>query len=174
MNGQAAQQDIPSAADPGGGHRGSAARGRARGRGGGRRDGGRAVPRLPRLLRGGRPRPGRPAGLPGGADREGRVPRPARRRPGGSARSASRRSTARFSSLSLRPAWVLNDLYVAPSGRRTGAGRALLREVLRRAREAGVSGVQLETAYDNTVAQGLYEAEGFVREEFHVYFHDLG
>ncbi|MFJ6758959.1 GNAT family N-acetyltransferase [Streptomyces sp. NPDC091273] len=79
-----------------------------------------------------------------------------------------------FSSLTLSTAWVLNDLYVAPVGRRTGAGRALLREVLRRAREAGVSGVQLETAYDNTVAQGLYEAEGFVREEFHVYFHDLG
>ncbi|WP_183066623.1 GNAT family N-acetyltransferase [Streptomyces sp. gCLA4] len=79
-----------------------------------------------------------------------------------------------FSSLSLTTAWILNDLYVAPSGRRTGAGRALLREVLRRAREAGVSCVQLETAYDNTVAQGLYEAEGFVREQFHVYVHDLG
>ncbi|MFD7554947.1 MULTISPECIES: GNAT family N-acetyltransferase [unclassified Streptomyces] len=79
-----------------------------------------------------------------------------------------------FSSLTMGTAWVLNDLYVAPEGRRTGAGRALLREVLRRAREAGVAGVQLETAYDNTVAQGLYEAEGFVREEFHVYFHELG
>ncbi|MEU4355663.1 GNAT family N-acetyltransferase [Streptomyces virginiae] len=79
-----------------------------------------------------------------------------------------------FSSLSLTTAWILNDLYVAPCGRRTGAGRALLREVLRRARAAGVAGVQLETAYGNTVAQGLYEAEGFVREEFHVYFHDLG
>ncbi|UQX01728.1 N-acetyltransferase [Streptomyces sp. RerS4] len=79
-----------------------------------------------------------------------------------------------FSSLSLRTGWLLNDLYVAPSGRRTGAGRALLREVLRRAKEAGVAGVQLETAYENDVAQGLYESEGFVREEFHVYFHDLG
>lgn len=79
-----------------------------------------------------------------------------------------------FSSLTMEPAWVLNDLYVAPAGRRTGAGRALLREVLRRAREAGVPGVQLETAYDNTVAQGLYESEGFVREEFHLYFHELG
>lgn len=79
-----------------------------------------------------------------------------------------------FSSLSMRPVWVLGDLYVAPSGRRTGAGRALLHEVLRRAREAGVAGVQLETAYDNTVAQGLYEAEGFVREGFHVYFNELG
>ncbi|MFD3540350.1 GNAT family N-acetyltransferase [Streptomyces sp. NPDC058662] len=79
-----------------------------------------------------------------------------------------------FSSLALRTAWVLSDLYVAPEGRRTGAGRAMLREVLRRARESGASGVQLETAYDNTVAQGLYEAEGFVREEFHVYFHGFG
>ncbi|MFI6147272.1 GNAT family N-acetyltransferase [Streptomyces sp. NPDC051109] len=78
-----------------------------------------------------------------------------------------------FSSLALRPMWILSDLYVDPSGRRTGAGRALLREVLRRAREAGVSGVQLETAYDNHVAQALYEAEGFEREEFHVYFHGL-
>ncbi|WP_371617210.1 N-acetyltransferase family protein [Streptomyces sp. NBC_00454] len=77
------------------------------------------------------------------------------------------------SSLSMRTAWLLGDLYVAPAGRRTGAGRALLREVLRRAREAGVAGVQLETAYDNHIAQGLYEAEGFVREEFHAYFHDL-
>ncbi|MEV7614748.1 GNAT family N-acetyltransferase [Streptomyces sp. NPDC089799] len=78
-----------------------------------------------------------------------------------------------FSSLSMAPLWVLNDLYVAQDGRRTGAGRALLREVLRRAGEAGASGVQLETAYDNEVAQSLYEADGFVREEFHAYFHDL-
>ncbi|MFJ6798432.1 GNAT family N-acetyltransferase [Streptomyces sp. NPDC091268] len=79
-----------------------------------------------------------------------------------------------FSSLSMRAAWVLGDLYVAPAGRRSGAARTLLREVLRRAAEAGAAGVQLETAYDNHVAQGLYEAEGFVREEFHLYFHDLG
>ncbi|WP_037635890.1 GNAT family N-acetyltransferase [Streptomyces katrae] len=79
-----------------------------------------------------------------------------------------------FSSLALRPVWILSDLYVDPSGRRTGAGRALLRDVLRRAREAGVAGVQLETAYDNHVAQSLYEAEGFERDEFHVYFHGLG
>ncbi|WP_329444336.1 GNAT family N-acetyltransferase [Streptomyces sp. NBC_01426] len=78
-----------------------------------------------------------------------------------------------FSSLSMRPMWILYDLYVAPAGRRTGAGRALLREVLRRAAEAGVSGVQLETAYDNHIAQGLYESEGFERDAFHVYFHGL-
>ncbi|MEU3774723.1 GNAT family N-acetyltransferase [Streptomyces sp. NPDC032472] len=78
-----------------------------------------------------------------------------------------------FASLLMRPSWILHDLYVDPSARRTGAGRALLREVLRRAREAGVAGVQLDTAYDNHVAQALYEAEGFEREEFHLYFHGL-
>ncbi|KJY38498.1 MULTISPECIES: GNAT family N-acetyltransferase [Streptomyces] len=79
-----------------------------------------------------------------------------------------------FSSLSLRPIWVLGDLYVAPSGRRTGAGRTLLREVLERAREAGVAGVQLETGFANEVAQGLYESEGFVREGYYIYFRELG
>ncbi|MFF2194454.1 GNAT family N-acetyltransferase [Streptomyces sp. NPDC058157] len=79
-----------------------------------------------------------------------------------------------FSSLAMRPVWVLGDLFTAPSGRRTGAGRALLREVLERAREAGVAGVQLETGFDNEVAQGLYESEGFVREGYYIYFRELG
>ncbi|MEU3407186.1 GNAT family N-acetyltransferase [Streptomyces sp. NPDC006670] len=79
-----------------------------------------------------------------------------------------------FSSLAMRPVWVLGDLYVAPSGRRTGAGRTLLREVLERARQAGVAGVQLETGFDNAVAQGLYESEGFVREGYYIYFRELG
>jgi ribosomal protein S18 acetylase RimI-like enzyme len=78
-----------------------------------------------------------------------------------------------FSSLAMEPVWVLSDLYVAPEGRRTGAGRALLRGVLERAREAGVAGVQLETAFDNRVAQALYESEGFTVEEFRIYFHGL-
>lgn len=78
-----------------------------------------------------------------------------------------------LSSLDLGPAWLLSDLYVAPAGRRAGVGRTLLREVLRRAREAGVSGVHLDTAYDNHAAQQLYETEGFVRDPFHIYLHDL-
>ncbi|RPF41320.1 L-amino acid N-acyltransferase YncA [Streptomyces sp. Ag109_G2-6] len=79
-----------------------------------------------------------------------------------------------FSSLAMRPIWVLGDLYVAPAGRRGGAGRTLLREVLERAREAGVAGVQLETGFANEVAQGLYESEGFVREGYYIYFRELG
>lgn len=69
-----------------------------------------------------------------------------------------------FSSLSLTKAWVLNDLFVAPSARGTGAGRALLRAVVAEASEAGAAYVALETAYDNVRAQGLYESEGFEPE----------
>ncbi|WP_328582683.1 GNAT family N-acetyltransferase [Streptomyces sp. NBC_00370] len=78
-----------------------------------------------------------------------------------------------ISSLDMAPSWLLSDLYVPPAGRRRGVGRALVRDVVRRAREAGMSGVQLDTAYDNHTAQHLYEAEGFTRDPFHIYLHDL-
>ncbi|WP_432089369.1 MULTISPECIES: N-acetyltransferase family protein [unclassified Streptomyces] len=78
-----------------------------------------------------------------------------------------------FSSLSMGRVWTLNDLYVEASARRTGAGRALVRSCLERARAAGAVGVQLETAHDNHGAQALYDGEGFEPEEFTAYFHAL-
>ena len=70
-----------------------------------------------------------------------------------------------FSSLALGRVWTFNDLYVDPSARGLGVGRALVREVLRRAAEAGALRVQGETAIDNDTAQALYAAEGFEVEE---------
>lgn len=67
-----------------------------------------------------------------------------------------------FSSLSLAPAWTLNDLFVDPAARGSGAGRVMLRAVLDAAREVGAAAVNLETDETNTRAQGLYESEGFV------------
>jgi ribosomal protein S18 acetylase RimI-like enzyme len=69
-----------------------------------------------------------------------------------------------WSSVSLGPVWVLNDLFVAPEARGTGAGRALVREICERAKEAGAIRVSLATAWDNVAAQGLYESEGFARD----------
>lgn len=66
-----------------------------------------------------------------------------------------------FSSLSLGPVWTFNDLYVAEVARGTGLGRALVREVCRRAAAAGALRVQGETAVDNHTAQALYASEGF-------------
>ncbi|MBL0888617.1 GNAT family N-acetyltransferase [Myceligenerans sp. I2] len=69
-----------------------------------------------------------------------------------------------WSSVSLGPVWVLNDLFVDPSARGSGAGRALVREICDRAKEAGAIRVSLATAWDNVAAQGLYESEGFARD----------
>ncbi len=66
-----------------------------------------------------------------------------------------------FSSLRLTTTWVLNDLYVAPEARGTGAGRALVERVLTEAAAAAVAGVRLETRRDNAVARALYEHCGF-------------
>lgn len=75
-----------------------------------------------------------------------------------------------LSSLDLTPAWILNDLFVDPAVRRSGAGRLLIRAVCERAETAGVSYVALETAHTNHVAQALYEQEGFELDtEFRVY-----
>ena len=70
-----------------------------------------------------------------------------------------------FSSLSLGRVWTLNDLYVDAAARGSGLGRLLVREVCRRAREAGALRVRLETADDNHAARALYAAEGFEIEQ---------
>lgn len=69
-----------------------------------------------------------------------------------------------WSSVSLGPVWVLNDLFVDPAVRGTGAGRDLVRATCERARQAGAIRVSLATAWDNVAAQGLYESEGFTRD----------
>lgn len=66
-----------------------------------------------------------------------------------------------FSTLSLAPAWTLNDLFVAPGMRGFGVGRSLLQAVVRQARRAGAVEVTLETADDNLPARRLYASEGF-------------
>ncbi|MFG3430382.1 GNAT family N-acetyltransferase [Streptomyces californicus] len=78
-----------------------------------------------------------------------------------------------LSTLELGVSWLLSDLFVAPDGRGRGVGGALVREVVERAREEGARSVHLETAYDNTPAQRLYEAEGFVRDPYHVYIRNV-
>lgn len=66
-----------------------------------------------------------------------------------------------FSSVSLAPAWILNDLYVTESARGLGAGRALLQAVLDQSRAIDAAYVTLETGDDNLRAQRLYESMGF-------------
>jgi len=57
----------------------------------------------------------------------------------------------------------LNDIYVDPAARRSGAGRALVSEAFRVLRERGAPRVVLLTAWKNPDAHGFFEALGFRR-----------
>jgi ribosomal protein S18 acetylase RimI-like enzyme len=75
-----------------------------------------------------------------------------------------------FSSLTLARTFVLYDLFVAPSARRSGAARKLLRAAADYGRAVGAGALELSTATDNEAAQRLYESEGWVRDTaFYVY-----
>lgn len=75
-----------------------------------------------------------------------------------------------FSSVSMKRLWVLNDLFVAPAGRRQGVGEGLLERARQFAVEDGAKGLMLETALTNVTAQRLYERLGWMREtEYCVY-----
>lgn len=75
-----------------------------------------------------------------------------------------------FSSVSMARTFVLNDLFVAPHGRRKGVGERLLGAAEEYARAVGAVRLVLSTAVTNAAAQALYEATGWLREEqFYVY-----
>ena len=69
-----------------------------------------------------------------------------------------------FSSIGTSRTFILNDLFVAPNRRRTGAGRALVEAAIAHARQAEAAGLFLVTGVENTTAQALYEAMGWTRE----------
>jgi GNAT superfamily N-acetyltransferase len=75
-----------------------------------------------------------------------------------------------FTSLGLARIYVLNDLYVDPATRRTGAGAALLEAAADFARGVGAIRLVLSTALTNFSAQALYEKSGWKRDaEFCTY-----
>lgn len=75
-----------------------------------------------------------------------------------------------FSSTLLRRMWLLNDLFVAPAGRKQGVGEGLLERARQFGIETGAQRLMLKTNVTNTTAQKLYERTGWVREtDFYVY-----
>jgi len=66
-----------------------------------------------------------------------------------------------FSSVAAAPVWLLGDLYVRESARRSGVAEALMEHAEVLARRAGAVYLTLETAKDNGVAQRLYERAGY-------------
>ncbi len=69
-----------------------------------------------------------------------------------------------FTSVGTGRTWILNDLFVQPTVRRAGVGRALVLAASELTRRAKATAVSLSTAITNTSAQALYEALGFQRD----------
>jgi ribosomal protein S18 acetylase RimI-like enzyme len=75
-----------------------------------------------------------------------------------------------FCSVEAKPIFSLYDLFVVPSARCSGAGRALLRAAEQLARERGKARMDLTTAKTNRTAQSVYESLGWIRDElFYTY-----
>ena len=70
-----------------------------------------------------------------------------------------------FSTVHLSCAYILEDLFVRPEYRGAGIATALLERACRHAADAGASGMFLETAFDNKIAQRVYERCGWTRED---------
>ncbi|WP_026692953.1 GNAT family N-acetyltransferase [Peribacillus kribbensis] len=79
-----------------------------------------------------------------------------------------------YSSVSMKKDYILNDLYVHETARKSGAGRNLLEAASGYAKKTGAKGLSLQTAHDNLSAQSLYEKFGFLKEEqFISYYYTL-
>ncbi|KKK36831.1 acetyltransferase [Mesobacillus campisalis] len=77
-----------------------------------------------------------------------------------------------FSSISMKRAWILNDLFVVADARKQGVGEKLLDKAKELAIETGAKSLSLSTASDNISAQRLYERYGYKRDE-EFYHYDL-
>lgn len=69
-----------------------------------------------------------------------------------------------FSSISMKKAWILNDLYVDAEARKQGIGEMLLHKARDYAIATDAKSISLSTAPDNYFAQRLYEKHGYVRD----------
>ncbi len=75
-----------------------------------------------------------------------------------------------FASLSLKPSWILNDLFVVPDARGHGVAESLMAAAKQLATETHACEIFLQTARSNLKAQALYEKLHYQRDdEFLVY-----
>ncbi len=74
-----------------------------------------------------------------------------------------------FSSVSMQPIYILNDLYVKETYRKQGIGVALLNKAKQLCREQNYKGLGLQTETTNP-AQHLYESLGWKKDPDLQYF----
>ena len=70
-----------------------------------------------------------------------------------------------FSSVLLRPIWIINDMYVVEESRRKQVANQLLQQVAKQAREHNVVRLRVSIQANNAIARRLYEASDFVEDQ---------
>lgn len=71
-----------------------------------------------------------------------------------------------FSSVRMKPVWVLNDFYVVPDERSSGLAARLMVRLFALAEERGIGQISLITHETNTRAQAHYRKMGWKQSEF--------
>lgn len=70
-----------------------------------------------------------------------------------------------FSSVSLRPMWIINDLYVAEEARGKQVAQQLLTTISEQARTQDVVRLRVSIHASNDIAQRLYESANFLEDQ---------
>lgn len=70
-----------------------------------------------------------------------------------------------FSSISMKKAWILNDLYVVDTARRQGVAQRLIEMAIGLCEKTDAVYLALETASSNVQAKKLYEKNGFIHDD---------
>jgi GNAT superfamily N-acetyltransferase len=74
-----------------------------------------------------------------------------------------------FSSVSMKPTWILNDLFVIESYRRKNVAKQLMEAAKEHAIKTGAIRLSLATQFSNNPAQKLYEAMGYKKDD--IFYH---
>jgi len=77
-----------------------------------------------------------------------------------------------FSSIAMKRAFLLNDLFVAKQARKQGVAQALMEQCYSYCQQEDARYMMLETARDNVQAQKLYEKMGMTIDDT-VYYYSI-
>lgn len=75
-----------------------------------------------------------------------------------------------YSSVSMAPLWILNDLFVSPKHRSKKIGIQLLESAQVFSVETNTKGISLETEKSNTIGNQLYPKMNFKKDEEHNFY----
>ncbi len=76
-----------------------------------------------------------------------------------------------FTSIGMKRAWMLNDLFVLEAHRGKGAGHLLVERSRQLAKDTDAKWIMLQTEHINTGAQRLYESLGFEKDTDFLYYY---